>query len=87
MYDQKKLMEEMIKYMKYLFEHSQNTMQMMFDHSDKLMEFFISQGDNSHSETHMRVREWIDNSKKLRDDYIGMMGEHFKKMQRHFESD
>ena len=85
MYDQKKLLEEMIKYMKYLFENSQNTMKMMFDHSDRLMDFFVSQGDDAHVDTHKHVKEWVENSKKLRDDYIRMMGEHFEKMERYFE--
>ena len=87
MVDQKKMMEEMIKYMKYLFDSSCSTMKMMFDHSDRLMDFFVFQGDNTHGETHTHVKEWVNNSKKLRDDYIRMMGEHFEKMQRYFDSD
>lgn len=87
MYDYNKIMVEMTKYMKYLFEQSTASVQMMFDHADKMMDFAVDQGDTTQDETRKRFKEWLESSKKIRDDYIKLMDEHFKKIEEHFETE
>jgi hypothetical protein len=79
-----KMLAEMTRYMKYLFEQSRISMQMMFDHADRVTDFVLSQGDVGRDEGQKRLKEWLEDSKKIRDDYMKQMGEHFKRIDSYF---
>jgi len=86
MQDYNQILIEMTRYMQFLFQQSISSMQMMFEHADKMMAYGLEQGDTTQEESRKRFREWLDNSKKIRDEYVKLMNEQFQKIESHYKS-
>ncbi len=85
MQDYNKILIEMIRYMQFLFEQSINSTQMMFEHADKMLLYAVEQGDVTQEESRKRFTEWMDTSKKLRDDYVKVMREQFDQIEAYYK--
>jgi len=79
-YNYNKVLAEMTRYMRFLFEQSRMSMQMMFDHADRMTDFILSQGGTGKEEGQKRFKELLESSKQIRDSYLKQMAEHFKKI-------
>jgi polyhydroxyalkanoate synthesis regulator phasin len=85
MQDYNKILVEMIRYMQFLFEQSINSTQMMFEHADKMLLYAVEQGDVTQDESRKHFNEWMETSKKLRDDYVKVMREQFEQIEAYYK--